>query len=62
MSNTIPKQQKYYSEVYLDAIKTLKSFYNHELKENHTDAAQAAMELSVMATKLKVMAMEKVKA
>lgn len=51
-----------YSEVYLDAIKTLKSFYNYELKNNHADAAQAAMELSVMATKLKVMAMEKVKA
>jgi hypothetical protein len=51
-----------YSEVYLDAMKTLKSFYNYELKENHADAAQAAMNLSVMATKLKVIATEKVKA
>ena len=50
-----------YAEVYLDAIKTLKSFYNYELKNNHVDAAQAAMELSVMANKLKVLAMEKVK-
>lgn len=49
-----------YSEIYLDAMKTLKSFYNYELKDNHVDAAQAAMELSVMATKLKVLAMEKV--
>lgn len=48
-----------YSEIYLDAMKTLKSFYNHELKENHLEAAQAAMELSVMATKLKVISMEK---
>jgi hypothetical protein len=49
-----------YSEVYLDAMKTLKSFYNHETKEDHVEAAKAAMELSVMATKLKVIAMEKV--
>ena len=51
-----------YSEIYLDAMKTLKSFYNYELKDNHVDAAQAAMELSVMATKLKVLAMENVSA
>ena len=49
-----------YAEVYLDAMKTLKSFYNYEVELNHVDAAQAAMELSVMATKLKVIAMEKV--
>jgi len=51
-----------YSDIYLDAMKTLKSFYNYELKEKHADAACAAMELSVMANKLKVIAMEKVKA
>ena len=50
-----------YSQIYLDAMQTLKSFYNYELKEKHADAACAAMELSVMATKLKVIAMEKVK-
>lgn len=50
-----------YSDIYLDAMKTLKSFYNYELKEKHADAACAAMELSVMANKLKVLAMEKVK-
>jgi len=49
-----------YSDIYLDAMKTLKSFYNYELKENHAEAAQAAMELSVMANQLKVIAMEKV--
>lgn len=49
-----------YSEIYLDAMQTLKSFYNHELKENHVEAAKSAMELSIMATKLKVIAMEKV--
>jgi hypothetical protein len=49
-----------YSDIYLDAMKTLKSFYNHELKENHVEAAQAAMEVAVLANQLKVIAMEKV--
>lgn len=49
-----------YSDIYLDAMKTLKSFYNYELKENHVEAAQAAMEVSVLANQLKVIAMEKV--
>ena len=52
---------KDYAEVYLEAIKMLKSFYNHELKENHLEAAQAALEVSVLATQLKVIAMESVK-
>lgn len=51
-----------YAEVYLDAMQTLKSFYNYEVKEDHVEAAKSAMELSVMATRLKVLAMEKVKA
>jgi len=49
-----------YAEVYLDAMKTLKSFYNYEVEQNHLEAAKSAMELSIMATKLKVIAMEKV--
>jgi hypothetical protein len=52
---------KDYAEVYLEAIKMLRSFYNHELKENHLEAAQAALEVSVLATQLKVIAMERVK-
>jgi hypothetical protein len=50
-----------YAEVYLDAMKTLKSFYNYELQENHVEAAKAALEVSVMANQLKVIAIEKVK-
>jgi hypothetical protein len=50
-----------YSEIYLDALKTLKSFYNYEMQENHVEAAKAALEVSVMATQLKVIAIEKVK-
>jgi len=49
-----------YSDIYLDAMKTLKSFYNYELKENHVEAAKAALEVSVLANQLKVIAMEKV--
>jgi len=50
---------KDYSEVYLEAMKMLRSFYNHELKENHVEAAKAALEVSVLANQLKVIAMEK---
>jgi hypothetical protein len=52
---------KDYADVYLEAMRMLKSFYNHELKENHLEAAQAALEVSVLATQLKVIAMERVK-
>jgi hypothetical protein len=48
-----------YSEVYLEAMKTLKSFYNHELKENHVEAAIAAAEVAALASQLKVIAMQK---
>jgi hypothetical protein len=51
---------KDYAEVYLEAMRTLRSFYNHELKENHVEAAKAALEVSVLANQLKVIAMEKV--
>jgi hypothetical protein len=50
---------KDYAEVYLEAMRMLRSFYNHELKENHIEAAKAALEVSVLATQLKVIAMEK---
>jgi len=48
-----------YSQIYLEAMRTLRSFYNHELKENHVEAAKAALEVSVLANQLKVIAMEK---
>ena len=48
-----------YSEVYLDAMRTLRSFYNHELRESHVEAAKAALEVSVLANQLKVIAMKK---
>jgi hypothetical protein len=48
-----------YSEIYLDAMKTLKSFYNHELKEDHVEAAIAAAEVSALASQLKVISMQK---
>jgi hypothetical protein len=50
---------KDYAEVYLEAMRTLRSFYNYELKENHVEAAKAALEVSVLANQLKVIAMEK---
>lgn len=50
---------KDYANVYLEAMMMLKSFYNHELKENHLEAAKAALNVSVLATQLKVIAMEK---
>jgi len=48
-----------YADVYLEAMKMLRSFYNHELKESHIEAAKAALEVSVLANQLKVIAMEK---
>ena len=42
-----------YSQIYLDAMQTLKSFYNHELKNNHVEAAKSAKEASILADKLK---------
>jgi hypothetical protein len=48
-----------YSEIYLDAMKTLKSFYNHELNEDHVEAAIAAAEVGALASQLKVIAMQK---
>jgi hypothetical protein len=48
-----------YSEIYLDAMKMLKSFYNHELNEDHVEAAIAAAEASSLASQLKVIAMQK---
>ena len=45
-----------YSEIYLETMKTLKSFYNYELKQNHVAAAKAAKEVSTLAERLKEIA------
>jgi hypothetical protein len=47
-----------YSEVYLDAMKTLKSFYNYQLKEDYVEAAIAAAEVATLASQLKVISMQ----
>jgi hypothetical protein len=49
-----------YSKVYLDAMKTLKSFYNYQLKEDYVEAAIAAAEVATLASQLKVISMQKV--
>lgn len=41
-----------YSEVYLDIVKTLKSFYNNELKGNTEAAKKAAEETNKLAKEL----------
>ena len=41
-----------YSEVYLDIVKTLKSFYNHELRGNAEAAHKAAVRTNELAKEL----------
>ncbi len=48
-----------FSEVYLEAMKTLKSFYNHQLKEDYVEAAVAAAEVGSLASQLKIISMQK---
>ena len=47
-----------YSEVYLDAMKTLKSFYNYQLEQDYVEAAIAAAEVGALASQLKVISMQ----
>jgi hypothetical protein len=47
-----------YSEVYLEAMKTLRSFYNYQLKEDYVEAAIAAAEVATLASQLKVISMQ----
>ena len=42
-----------YSKIYLDTMKSLKNFYNYELKENHIAAAKSAKEVALLAEQLK---------
>lgn len=44
---------KDYAEVYLETMRSLKNFYNYEVKENHIAAAKAATEASLLADQLK---------
>jgi hypothetical protein len=41
-----------YSEVYIDIVKTLRSFYNYELKGNAEAAQQAAVRTNELAKEL----------
>jgi hypothetical protein len=41
-----------YSEVYLDIVRTLRSFYNYELKGNVEAAQQAAVRTNELAKEL----------
>jgi hypothetical protein len=43
-----------YSEVFIEINQVLKSYYNHELKNNHERAAQAANEIATLAEHLKL--------
>jgi hypothetical protein len=49
-----------YSQIYIEINRTLKSYYNHELKNNHERAAQAAGEVATLAEHLKFLAEAKV--
>jgi hypothetical protein len=45
-----------YSEVYIEINQVLKTYYNHELKNNHERAAQSANEIATLAEHLKFLA------
>jgi hypothetical protein len=45
-----------YSEVYIEINQVLKNYYNHETKNNHERAAQAANEVATLAEHLKFLA------
>lgn len=41
-----------YSEVYIDIVKTIRSFYNYELKGNTEEAQKAAVRTNELAKEL----------
>ena len=45
-----------YSEVFIEINQVLKSYYNHQLKNNHERAAQSANEVATLAEHLKFLA------
>ena len=49
-----------YSEVYLEIKKTLKSYYNYQLKDKSENAYQAANDVASLANTLKELARTKI--
>ena len=49
-----------YSEVYIEINQVLKSYYNHELKDNRRQAYQAANDVASLANALKELARTKI--
>ena len=45
-----------YSKIYIEINKTLKDYYNHEIRNNHERAAQSANEIATLAEHLKFLA------
>jgi len=45
-----------YSEIYIEINQVLKSYYNHELKNNHEQAVSAANDVVTLAEHLKLIA------
>lgn len=43
---------KDYTEVYLEIVKTLKSYYNHELKRNTEEAQKSAARIAELGKEL----------
>lgn len=41
-----------YTEVYLEIVKTLKSYYNHELKRNSDEAQKSAARIAELGKEL----------
>lgn len=49
-----------YSEVYIEINKVLKSYYNHETKNNHEKAFEAANDMVSLANALEELARTKI--
>lgn len=45
-----------YSQIYIEINQVLKSYYNHELKNNHEQAVSAANDVVTLAEHLKFLA------
>jgi hypothetical protein len=48
-----------YSEIFIEINKTLKSYYNNQIKENYEHSAKAANDIAKLADKLKELAKAK---
>lgn len=45
-----------YAEVYIEINRTLKSYYNYQIKNNYEKSAEAANEIATLAENLKLLA------